>query len=60
LLYLLGFHLVASALRLSAVAMRRLRRLAVIVTAVAIGRAFVARVGFALIRAILLPCFRFA
>ena len=45
---------------LSAVAMRRMRGAAVVVTAMAIGRALIARVGLAFIRTILTPCFCFA
>ena len=45
---------------LSAVAMRRVRGAAIVVTAMAIGRALVTRVGLAFIRTILAPCVRFA
>ena len=45
---------------LSAVAMRRMRCAAIVVTAMAISRAFVARVGLTLVRTKLVPGFCFA
>jgi len=51
---------VSAPAELSAVAMRRMRGAAIVVTAMAIGRALIAFVGFALVRTKLAPCFGFA